>query len=176
MHRGSFRLGIVTLLVVGLAGSAVVTVGANRGVETSPPTFSTSTQIETAMNFDPAIECWYHDQFPQLDAGFDPEGPFAQNRLYFKCTSYQDYYFVDLTSEGGIHRAVAPMAEDNCPSVEWYVEVVRPDFSSSRSETRNAPVTSYSECRRRNPGVAFFQGDPHLKIMDHNGVITAFIF
>ena len=124
----------------------------------------TTRQVQTSIELDPAIECWFHDEFPQLDATFDPASDIARSRLYFRCTRYTDYYFVDLESMGAGYRGVAPKAQEDCPEVAYYVEVVRGDFTSDRTLERTAPVTSHTECRRRYPGVAFFTGTPSLRV------------
>ena len=108
---------------------------------------------------DPAIECWYHSQFPTLGADVSPFEDIVRARLYFRCSVYPDYYFVDLTVEGGQFHGVAPQAEETCPAVHYYVEALSSDFTSSRTEERIADVTSEGECRRRYPAAAWFSGD-----------------
>ena len=125
---------------------------------------SLGAQPETTIAIDPAIECWYHDAFPELEAAFEPPGEIAQTRLYFRCMLYPDYFFVNLEPTAAGYHAVAPKAEESCNRVAYYVEVVRSDFTSSRTPERIADVTSYTECRRRNPAVAFFDGEPDLVV------------
>ncbi|GMR24434.1 MAG: hypothetical protein BMS9Abin37_2979 [Acidobacteriota bacterium] len=48
------------------------------------------------INLEPAIECWYDSDFPTLTALVDPSEEIVNSRLYFRCSLYQDYYFVDL--------------------------------------------------------------------------------
>jgi hypothetical protein len=113
----------------------------------------------------PPIECWYHSDFPMLTARLDPSADVVNSRLYFRCSLYQDYYFVDLESEGGTFTAVAPQAEETCPRVHYYVEAVTRDFTSARTPERVADVTTASECRRRFPTAAFFPGnDPQIVV------------
>lgn len=115
------------------------------------------------IDLDPAIECWYHSDFPTLTALVDPAEEIVNSRLYFRCSLYQDYYFVDLKIEGGAFTAVAPQAEETCPQVHYYVEAVTRDFMSVRTPERVAEVTSANECRRRHPAAAFFPGeDPQI--------------
>lgn len=112
---------------------------------------------------DPAIECWYDSQFPILGARVTPPEGIVHSRLYFRCSLYPDYYFVDLVDENGTFRAVAPQADDKCPSVHYYVEALSQDFTSTRTEERIADVSSASECRRRYPTAAWFPGeDPKI--------------
>ena len=115
------------------------------------------------INLDPAIECWYHSEFPMLTALVDPSEEIVNSRLYFRCSLYQDYYFVDLKIDGGALTAVAPQAEESCPRVHYYVEAVTRDFTSARTPERVAEVTSHTECRRRHPAAAYFRGeDPQI--------------
>jgi len=115
------------------------------------------------IELDPAIECWPHSSFPTLSAFVDPAEEVVRSRLYFRCSLYADYYFVDLEAENGVLTAIAPQAEESCPRVHYYVEAVTRDFSSVRTPERMADVTSDAECRRRNPAAAFFPGeDPEI--------------
>ena len=139
-------------------------VSAWLGVVALTATAWAEAQIDTRVEIDPAIECWYHDAHPSLDAAVDPSGDIARTRLYFRCMDYADYYFVDLTPSGDDFRAVAPKAEESCAGVTYYVEVVRTDFTSARTPERQADVTSLGECQRRNPAVAFFDGEPNLLV------------
>lgn len=116
-----------------------------------------------AIELDPAIECWYHSDFPMLTAVMDPSEEIVNSRLYFRCSLYEDYYFVDLESQGNVFEAVAPQAEESCPRVHYYVEAVTRDFTSARTPERVAEVTSANECRRRYPAAALFPGnDPQI--------------
>ena len=75
-------------------------VSAWLGVVALTATAWAEAQIDTRVEIDPAIECWYHDAHPSLDAAVDPSGDIARTRLYFRCMDYADYYFVDLTPSG----------------------------------------------------------------------------
>ncbi len=55
-----------------------------------------------------------------LMALVNPSEEIVNSRLYFRCSLYQDYYFVDLKIEGGAFTAVAPQAEESCPRVHYY--------------------------------------------------------
>jgi hypothetical protein len=116
-------------------------------------------QPPAQIELDPAIECWSHSQFPMLGALVTPPEGIVRSRLYFRCSLYPDYYFVDLAAETGAYRGTAPQAEEACPQVHYYVEAVGSDFSSVRTEERVADVASTDECRRRDPGAAWFPGE-----------------
>ena len=92
----------------------------------------------------------------------DPAEEIVRSRLYFRCSLYPDYYFVDLESESGAYSGVAPQAEESCPEVHYYVEAVTRDFASVRTQERIAEVTSPSECSRRGlPGI-YPGNDPRI--------------
>lgn len=117
-------------------------------------------QATPGIELDPAIECWFHSEFPTLTALLSPPEDIVQSRLYFRCSTYPDYYFVDLgRGLDGSFTAVAPRAEPSCPSVHYYVEALGRDFTSSRTEERVAEVTDTGACRRRYPSAAWFPGD-----------------
>ena len=120
-------------------------------------------QLEPDIELDPAIECWYHSDFPMLTALVDPGEEIVRSRLYFRCSSYPDYYFVDLQADNGGYTGVAPQAEESCPAVHYYVEALTRDYTSARTIERVADVSSHTECRRRNPAAALFPGnDPRI--------------
>jgi hypothetical protein len=137
-HLGFFLVGAI------LIGTAEAAAPAQPGAE---------------ITLDPAIECWSHSEFPLLGAQVTPPGEIVRSRLYFRCSLYPDYYFVDLADESGIYRGAAPQAEEACPQVHYYVEALSLDFTSVRTEERVADVASPDECRRRYPGAAWFPGD-----------------
>ncbi len=124
---------------------------------------ATAAQPTAEIALDPAIECWSHSEFPLLRALVIPPEDIVRSRLYFRCSLYPDYYFVDLADESGAYRGVAPQAEEACPQVHYYVEALGRDFNSVRTEERVAAVASPDECRRRFPGTAWFPGeDPNI--------------
>ncbi len=116
-------------------------------------------QAPAEIALDPAIECWSHSEFPMLGATVKPPEGVVRSRLYFRCSLYPDYYFVDLSDETGAYRGAAPQADEACPQVHYYVEALGSDFSSVRTEERIAEVAGPDECRRRYPGSAWFAGE-----------------
>lgn len=133
---------------LGLLLGAAAVVESGEGVQPLP-----------SIALDPSIECWYDSAFPVVGAVVSPPEDIVRSRLYFRCSLYQDYYFVDLTSDGTTFHGVAPQAEESCPQVYYYVEAMSRDFSSARTAERRADVTSPNECRRRFPAAAWFPGD-----------------
>ncbi len=120
---------------------------------------ATAAQPAAEIALDPAIECWSYSDFPLLGALVTPPEDIVRSRLYFRCSLYPDYYFVDLAVESGAYRGIAPQAEEACPEVHYYVEALGRDFNSVRTEERVANVASPDECRRRFPGAAWFPGE-----------------
>jgi len=113
-----------------------------------------------SVSLDPKIECWSLDGHPSVQATVTPDAPIA--RLYFRCSLYPDYYFVDLEPRDGLYAAILPQAQASCPAVHYYVEAVGSDFASSRTRERVADVKEASECRRRFPLASIFEGRPSI--------------
>jgi PKD repeat protein len=154
----------MTIRLVLFSMSLFVLLGVPRGrVEAAQPA--------PEIGLDPAIDCWFDSEFPVLGALVSPAEEIVLSRLYFRCSLYPDYYFVDLTSDGGTFRAVAPQADPTCPRVHYYVEALSRDFSSARTEERIAEVASPNECRRRNPGALWFTdgSDPGIVLGSLSG-------
>jgi len=116
--------------------------------------------VGPTVSLEPEIQCWAHGEHSIAFASVKPGAPIA--RLYFRCSLYPDYYFVNLEPQSDLYTAVLPQASDECPSVYYYVEAVSADFASSRNRERVAKVSEASECRRRDPLVALFSGDPRI--------------
>lgn len=117
------------------------------------------------ITLDPAIECWYSDRFPVVGAELTLSEPPSKLRLYYRCSAFLDYYTIDFsTAESPLeYRAVAPMAEDDCPSVNYYVESVSANFTAARTPERQVDVTTADSCRRRYPGAAWWErGEPSI--------------
>lgn len=129
------------------------------GASLCGPGAAAAGQPPAEIALDPAIECWSHSEFPVLGAMVTPPEGVVRSRLYFRCSLYPDYYFVDLAAETPGFRGPAPQAEEACPQVHYYVEALGSDYSSVRTEERVVDVAGRDECRRRDPGAAWFSGD-----------------
>ena len=120
-------------------------------------------QAAPDIMMDPAIECWFHNQHPLMGVVATPPEEIRNLRLYFRCSAYLDYYFVDFSQSqqsqrGDSFEAVAPMAEASCPSVHYYVEAVALNFDAVRTEERIVDVTTDSACKRDHPFAAWYPG------------------
>jgi PKD repeat protein len=141
MHESARKLGLRLLGSFLVAGTAL------------------ASQPAAQIDLDPAIECWSDSEFPILGALVTPPQGIVRSRLYFRCSLYPYYYFIDLAAETGAYRGTAPQAEEACPQVHYYVEALGSDFSSVRTEERIADVAGPEECRRRYPAAAWFPGE-----------------
>ncbi len=146
---------LVFALSAALVGLAIVAM--RKAPET--PALSEAAGLAMTVELTPPVECWFHNRFPQIGATIGNTAGLRAVRLYYRCSTFADTYFVDMQLEGGRHQGVAPMAEESCPSVFYYVEAIEEDFNSGRSEEREAEVSSDTECRRRDPRAAWFPGD-----------------
>jgi len=79
------------------------------------PAGAVSGQTLPVIELEPVIECWYHSDFPVLTALVDPSDEIVRSRLYFRCSLFPDYYFVDLESESGVYTGVAPRRKKAVP-------------------------------------------------------------
>lgn len=141
---------------VWLLGAAVLTPWL-AGAQSAP-----SVDVGPSVSLDPEIRCWAHGEHSSVFAAIEPVAPIT--RIYFRCSLYPDYYFVDLDLVGDRYTAVLPQAESDCPSVYYYLEAVSGEYTSSRTRERVAEVSEANECRRRDPLVALFTGDPEIII------------
>lgn len=114
-------------------------------------------QGEVEIVHDP-IDCWPVDAFLLVQSSFVPPEDIQTAKFYFRSIEHLDYYYVELTLGTNGGRAIAPKAEPTTPGVSYYLELVTRSFSAFRTEERNVPVASGSECKRRDPGAAFYTG------------------
>ena len=57
-----------------------------------------------------------------------------------------------------VGAAIAPKADPGTSGVTYYLELVTLSFSAFRTEERQVPVASGSECQRRDPETAYYTG------------------
>lgn len=141
------RLGL-SFLVWLLSGGALAA-GAQGGVDIRP---------------DP-IECWPIDEFLFVHSLFLPPENLQSAKFYFRSTAYPDYYYVDLALSAGEGSAFVPRAHPDTVEVTFYVELVTLSFDAFRTQERTVPVSSGTECKRRNPAALFFTGqNPNIAV------------
>jgi uncharacterized repeat protein (TIGR01451 family) len=95
-----------------------------------------------------------------LSATIAPSDDIRTARVYFRSDKYPDFYYVDMTSEGDSFQAILPMPSDETSRVIYYLEATDVAYASNRSVQYDVDVVEDAdECRRRDPGVAYFTGD-----------------
>jgi PKD repeat protein len=105
-----------------------------------------------------AIECLPNNQHAICSAVITPSADIQTARVYFRSDRYPDFYYVEMTGEEDDFEAVLPIPSDETSEVIYYVEAVNRTFNMGRSEENNVPVTSESECRRRDEAALWWTG------------------
>jgi PKD repeat protein len=112
-----------------------------------------------------ALECFPNDQFPQVFATVDSENVIETGRVYFRSDQYPDFYYVEGEFQEDTLQATLPVPSEATARVIYYIEVVDDAYNSSRTEEFGPDVTSGSDCRRKDPGAAWFTGsNPNIVI------------
>jgi Domain of unknown function DUF11 len=112
-----------------------------------------------------SIECWPIDEFLVVHSAFVPPEDVHFAKFYFRSVAFPDFYFVDLALSAGEGSAVVPKAQPDTKEVTFYLEVVTSNFTAVRTVEKTVPVSSSSECKRRNPAALFFTGqNPNITV------------
>jgi Domain of unknown function DUF11 len=126
--------------------------------------FAWGAQDDVKIEPDP-IECWPTDEFLIVHSGFVPIEDVQSAKFYFRSIKYPDYYFVDLELSPGGGSAVVPKASPDTGEVAYYVELLTPGYAAFRTEEKTAPVSTSTECKRRDPAALFFKGqNPNIVV------------
>lgn len=111
------------------------------------------------------LECWPSDVFAVLSGEISPPDYVRSVRIYFRSEAYPDFYFVDATVEPeGQIEAVLPLAAPETTRVVYYIEALSQAFETARTQEWTPLVAESDECRRRDPMLAFFQGNPNIVV------------
>jgi hypothetical protein len=95
------------------------------------------------------IECIVAEQYPKLDAGFQPPDV-ARARVYFKAASSIHWYWVAMTVEAGRFIGILPKPKKETHQIDYYVEGL--DKASQEGRTKDyapAVVPSKEDCRKK---------------------------
>ncbi len=111
------------------------------------------------------LECWPSDVFAVLSGEISPPDYVRSVRIYFRSEAYPDFYFVDATVEPqGRIEAVLPLAAPETTRVVYYIEALSQAFETARTQEWTPMVAESDECRRRDPMLALFQGNPNIVV------------
>jgi hypothetical protein len=110
-----------------------------------------------------------------LSSVIQPEEQVQSARVYFRAAQHPDFYYVvmqqGLISETGtvtqpngeVFTGILPIPGPDTEQVIYYIEAVDPDFNMAQSQEHDPDVTDLDNCKRRDPGAAYYTGqDPGL--------------
>ena len=147
------------------AESQVVSLGPHRFYlpVPSPPNLEAATPAVAAQDAlvltHSAVECIANDQHSILGANVRPGDQVQSCRVYFRAAQHPDFYYVEMDRVGAVCTGTMPMPSPETAQVIYYIEAVDLGFNPAQSGENIANVTASGECRRRDPGAAYFTGE-----------------
>jgi hypothetical protein len=118
-----------------IAGAAVGLLGLWLAVQ--PFAGATGVTIEHR-----GVACVAADRFPSFEAKLLPLDEVARARLYFRAGSTPHWYFVEMTADGGLHRAVLPKPKKSLERFDYFIEATDKALGTSRTADFSAAVSS----------------------------------
>jgi hypothetical protein len=96
-----------------------------------------------------AVACIVAEQFPRMEACFDPVADVARARVHFRAHGTGPWYFVDMTPEGACHAGTLPKPRKTTKKVDYYVEVMDRRFADGRTPEHDPRVVvRRMDCRQ----------------------------
>ncbi len=93
-------------------------------------------------------------------AGFRPQTEISTAKFYYRAQQHVDFYFVELAANAlGDARAVVPIPAPGTTHIEYFIELVTPDFTAIRSEPTVVPVGDAQACREQDPSMMLYSGE-----------------
>ena len=93
-------------------------------------------------------------------AGFRPTTEVSTAKFYYRAQQHADFYFVELAANAlGDARAVVPMPGPGTTHIEYFIELVTPDFTAIRNELTVVPVGDAQTCREQDPAMMLYSGE-----------------
>lgn len=113
-----------------------------------------------------SLTCWPQDQFMVVRAGFRPPTEISTAKFYYRAQQHVNFYFVVLAANAlGDARAVVPMPSPGTTHIEYFIELVTPDFTAIRNEPTVVPVGEAQACREQDPSLMLYSGEnPNLVV------------
>jgi hypothetical protein len=110
-----------------------------------PPTTTTpSSGAGSAINFEP-VTCFVAGEFPLLDAGIEPVSSVARARTYFKAAQGTNFYYVEMTQEGGRFFGKLPRPKVEASPLTYYLQATTTEFEESQTPEIEAIVVEKKE-------------------------------
>jgi len=90
------------------------------------------------------VSCLVADRHPVIEARLTPSDRVSRGRVCFRGQGTPNWYYVDLRPAGanGLWSATLPRPKPTTGAVEYYLEVLGPDFESQRTPEKAARIAS----------------------------------
>jgi hypothetical protein len=109
-----------------------------------PTTAAPTTGAGASINFDP-VTCFVAGEFPLLDAGIEPLSSVARARTYFKAAQGTNFYYVEMTQEGGRFFGKLPRPKIEASPLTYYLQATTTEFEESQTPEIEAIVVEKKE-------------------------------
>ena len=160
------------------AESQVVSLGPHRMYRPlpNPLTQEVAETDQAGLIVDHAgVDCIAEDQHSMLSSVIQPEDQVQSARIYFRAAQHPDFYYVVMQQglmteagtvtqpDGEIFTGILPIPGPETEKVIYYLEAVDPNFNMAQSQEHDPDVTDLDNCKRRDPGAAYYTGqDPGI--------------
>ncbi len=100
------------------------------------------------------VGCVVAEQFSRIDARVSPADRISRSRVYFRASGTTAWYFVAMTAEAGVQRAVLPRPEKKTKAIDYYVEVLDGSLAGGRTAEFTPRVVPWAGFCKSASGVA----------------------
>jgi hypothetical protein len=112
----------------------------------APPVWVETMGTGADIQFE-AVQCFVAGEYPLLDASITPTEEVARARVYFKAAVGEQYYYVEMTQEGGQFLGKLPPPKVVASPITYYIQSTTTEFEESQTrEVEAVVVDEESEC------------------------------
>jgi hypothetical protein len=127
------------------------------------PSWAETSGTGAQILFEP-VTCFVAGEFPLLDAGIEPIASVARARVYFKGTSGDAFYYIEMSQDQGRYFGKLPRPRVEASPITYYVQSTTTQFEESQTrEIEAIVVKDKDEC-----------GDRKIAAFGPPGAITIF--
>src|SRR6185503_19347915 len=95
------------------------------------------------------VACIVAEQFPRMDACFQPAAEVARARVHFRAHGTPHWYFVEMTAAGACHAGTLPKPRKSTKKIDYYLEVLDRRFAEGRTPEHDPRVVARRmDCRK----------------------------
>ena len=96
------------------------------------------------------IGCLVADNYPELNACFQPSSDVARARVQFRAAGTIPWYFVEMQPGGACYTGILPKPQGSIDAIEYYIDVASKGYGESRTPDYAPRVASgLGGCKRR---------------------------